>query len=278
MSALCRMAGMSKQNFYRTRQRRSRRGIEEEFILELVREERRMQPFLGARKLLVRLAPSLEEAGVAVGRNRFFELLRQHALLVPRRRGSARTTDSRHRFRVYINTLKDSPPTAPHEAWVADLTYIRTADRFVYLALVTDAFSRKIVGWHVDASLEAAGCVLALQMALQQLPPGARPIHHSDRGTQYCCHDYMDILLSESQPLRISMTEENHCYENGKAERVNGILKQEYGLGGTLRNLGEAKRMVAEAVMLYNTRRPHMALAYATPAEVHERKSGKQAA
>lgn len=274
MSGLCGLAGMTKQNYYKCRKRRSTLRIEEDLIAELVRAERRVQPMLGGRKLLVCLAELLADAGVSIGRNRFFDLLRRLGLGVARRRKSARTTDSRHRFRVYKNLLGDAPPKGPNEVLVADLTYIRTEVGFVYLALVMDAYSRRIVGWDVDSTLEAAGCMRALSMALAQLSKGARAIHHSDRGTQYCCAGYVELL--EERGLRISMTEQNHCYENAKAERLNGILKSEYGLGETLRGIGEAKRLCAEAVRLYNTRRPHMALKYRTPEQVH--RDGKLAA
>lgn len=274
MSGLCQLAGMTKQNYYKCRKRRSTLRIEEDLIAELVRAERRVQPMLGGRKLLVCLAELLADAGVSIGRNRFFDLLRRLGLCVPRRRKSARTTDSRHRFRVYKNLLIDAPPKGPNEALVADLTYIRTEEGFVYLALVMDAYSRRIVGWDVDSTLEAAGCMRALSMALRHLPKGAHPIHHSDRGTQYCCAGYVELL--EERGLRISMTEQNHCYENAKAERLNGILKSEYGLGETLGGIGDAKRLCAEAVGLYNTRRPHMALDYMTPEQVHH--GGKMAA
>lgn len=237
--------------------------------MELVRVQRRLQPMLGARKLMVLLAPDLQEADVSIGRDRFFALLARHDLLVPRRRyRGPRTTDSRHGFRVHGNLLRGLVLTAPHQAWVADLTYIRTEQGFVFLALVMDAFSRRIVGWNVGATLEASGCVRALRMAISQLPRQAKPIHHSDRGTQYCCREYAELLAGRN--LGVSMTEENHCYENGKAERLNGILKQEYGLGGTLRDLDEVARLTKQAVMLYNCHRPHEALGYRTPQSIHE--------
>ena len=259
---------MSKQNFYREKRARHGKEVEEGFVLDLVRAERAQQPSLGTRKLLVRIGPELAEAGVSLGRDRFFEVLRRHELLIPRHRHSGpRTTDSRHRFRVYSNLLKHSELAGPHQAWVSDLTYIRTREGFVYLALVMDAWSRKIVGWHLGETLESLGCLAALRMALGQLPPGLQPIHHSDRGTQYCCWAYVDLL--QSRDLEISMTEENHCYENGKAERLNGILKQEYGLGGEFSRKSEVKRSVSQAVTLYNEQRPHTALGYRTPASMH---------
>jgi transposase InsO family protein len=206
---------------------------------------------------------------VHLGRDRFFDVLRDHDLLIERRRRTGpRTTDSRHGFRVYGNLLKSAKLKGPHEAWVSDLTYIRTQEGFLYLALVMDAWSRKIVGWHVGATLEALGCVAAVRMAMAQLSADARPIHHSDRGTQYCCNDYVALLASRELP--ISMTEENHCYENGKAERLNGILKEEYGLGAEFARKDEVGLAVRQAVALYNERRPHTALGYRTPSAVHE--------
>jgi putative transposase len=259
---------MSKQNFYKEKRVRQRRQVEEELVLDLVRAERALQPRLGTRKLLVVLEPELIEAGVAIGRDRLFGLLGEHGLLVARRRPAApRTTDSRHRLRVWPNLLKDCVLSRPHQAWVSDLTYLRTLEGFLYLALVMDAWSRMIVGWHVGATLEALGCVAAVKLALAQLPAGARPIHHSDRGTQYCCGDYVELL--EGRGLAISMTEQNHCYENARAERLNGILKQEYGLGGEFARKSDVPWTVAQAVALYNHRRPHLSLAYRTPAQVH---------
>ena len=150
---------------------------------------------------------------------------------------------------------------------MSDLTYIRTEERFLYLSLITDDRSRKIVGWQAADGLEVEGCLRALQQALAQLPAGSRPIHHSDRGIQYCCHEYTQLL--ESRGLPISMTEHNHCAENAKAERVNGILKQEYGLGQTFASKAQARQAIEQAIWLYNHRRPHVSLDYRKPDEVH---------
>lgn len=269
-AGLCALAGMTRQNLYRERKARTRASVEEALVLELVRAERRVQPMVGTRKLMVLIAPELAEAGVGIGRDRLFGLLAREKLLVRRRRGTPRTTDSRHRWRVHRNMLKGTVLAAPHEAWVCDITYLRTREGFAYLALVMDAWSRKIVGWHVGATLEALGAMAALEMALAQLPAGATPLHHSDRGTQYCCGDYVALL--EARQLAVSMTEENHCYENARAERLNGILKQEYGLGSELASHREAIAAVAEAVRLYNGRRPHAALGYRTPDQTHAHK------
>jgi transposase InsO family protein len=258
---------MSRQNFYKERRQRQRRQVDEELVVELVQRERTLQPQVGGRKLQWMLREELAEAEVRIGRDRFFELLRQHGLLLERRRRKAVTTQSRHGFRVYRNRLKDRPIEGAHEAWVSDLTYVRTDEGFVYLSLISDKASRKVVGWEVSGGLEAEGCCRALRQALQQLPAGKRPIHHSDRGIQYCSRAYVELL--ERRGLEVSMTEENHCYENAQAERLNGILKQEYGLGGCFRTPAQARQAIRQAIWLYNHRRPHQSLGYQTPEEVH---------
>ena len=179
----------------------------------------------------------------------------------------ARTTDSRHRFGVYENLLAELALTGPHQALVSDITYIRTNEGFLYLSLVMDAFSRAIVGFDCSDTLEREGALRALRQALGQLPGGSEAIHHSDRGSQYCCGDYVACL--QGAGVRISMTQANHCYENAQAERLNGILKQEYGLGMCQKDKASAGRGVSEAVALYNGRRPHTSLGYSTPMRVH---------
>jgi transposase InsO family protein len=258
---------MSRQNYYAARRLRQRRQVDEALILELVRRERRMQPRLGGRKLLHLLQADLEEADVSVGRDRFFELLAENDLLVAPKPGSPHTTNSRHSLPVFHNLLADATLQAPNEAWVSDLTYIRTDDGFLYAALITDAYSRKIVGAHIGDSLEAEGCLRALDQALRELPKGKQPMHHSDRGCQYCCHEYVGRL--QARGLEISMTEIQHCYENALAERVNGILKQEYEMDRTFRTKAQAIDAFQQAVWIYNHRRPHLSLGYRFPATVH---------
>jgi transposase InsO family protein len=266
---LCAAVGLSRQGYYKGHKARRRREIDEGAVVELVKRERRLQPRLGARKVLRLVKPVLEEMGIEIGRDGFFALLRRRGLLLARaRRCGARTTDSRHGFRTYGNLLREKELTGAHQAWVSDLTYVRTDEGFLYVSLITDRWSRKIVGHAGEETLEAEGSIAALEMALRQLPEGARPIHHSDRGIQYCCWDYVKRL--ESRGISISMTESNHCYENAAAERVNGILKQEYGLGETFRTRAQALEALSQAVWLYNTRRPHVSLGYMIPSEVHE--------
>jgi putative transposase len=267
VSALCDRVEMSRQNYYAARRLRQRRQVDEALILELVRRERRMQPRLGGRKVRHLLQTDLEEAGVSVGRDRFFELLAENDLLVVPKPGTPHTTNSRHSLPVFHNLFAEMTLRAPNEAWVSDLTYIRTDEGFLFAALITDAYSRKIVGAHIGDSLEAEGCLRALDQALGELPAGKHPTHHSDRGCQYCCHEYVERL--QARGLAISMTEIMHCYENALAERVNGILKQEYEMDRTFRTKAQARAAFEQAVWLYNHRRPHLRLNYRFPADVH---------
>ena len=259
---------MSRQNYYCRRKQRQRRAVEGELVVGLVQRERRLQPRLGTRKLHHMLKRELEQAGVRLGRDRMFEELRKRDLLLkPLPAQYPHTTQSYHNLPIFRNMIKDKPLQAPNEVWVSDLSYLRTVEGFVCLALITDKFSRKIVGWHVGDSLEAVGCVRAMERALTQLPEGSRPIHHSDQGSQYCCHEYVNRL--QERGLAISMTETNHCAENALAERMNGILKQEYGLGLEFPSKTAAHQAVRQGIDLYNTRRPHNSLGKRTPAEVH---------
>lgn len=267
VQGLCALAGCSRQAFYKQCRRRTRREVDEDMIVELVKCERRIQPKLGVRKLLVVLARDMADLGIELGRDRLFALLRDRGLLVLRRRGGARTTNSRHGFRMWPNLIRHVIATQVHQVWFSDLTYIRTEEGFMYLALMMDACSRKVVGWDISDSLEAEGCLRALRMALGQLPAGAAPIHHSDRGTQYCCGQYVEAL--ERRGCLVSMTEINHCYENATAERLNGILKGEYGLGETFRSKVQAQEAARQAINIYNERKPHTMLKNLVPSVVH---------
>jgi len=269
VSVLCRKLGMSRANWYKVRKRRKRREVDEELVVKLTQEQRRLHPRMGCRKLKKVIQPALSEAGVSIGRDRLFEVLGDHELLVPPPRRSCRTTDSRHCLPLFPNLVRDFEPTGPNQAWVSDITYVRTEDSFVYLALIMDRYSRKIVGHHCGDSLEAIGCIEALDRALEELPEGCQPIHHSDRGCQYCCHEYVKRLNNHG--LKVSMTETDHCAENAHAERLNGILKLEYGIGLTFRDAAQARATVDQAVWLYNHRRPHGSLELRTPADVHRK-------
>jgi len=259
---------MSRQNYYKVRRVRNRRDVDERFVLELVKKERCLQPRLGTRKLLHMLGDEFCSASVRIGCDRLFELLRRNKMLILRRRGfRPRTTDSRHGFGFYENLLKDAVLTSSRQAVVSDITYIRTDEGFMYVSLVMDAYSRAIVGYNCSESLAVEGAMVAMRMAIRKLGDCGGVIHHSDRGLQYCCGAYVGLLRNSG--MRVSMTQENHCYENASAERLNGILKQEYSLGRCFLRKSEVAGALREAVELYNWRRPHQSLGYRVPMEVH---------
>jgi len=264
---LCVYFAVSRSGYYKSLIQKQQRFINEEMVIELVHQIRRHNPRLGCKKLYKLLKQEIGKIDRNMGRDKFFDIIRRYGLLVRRRRKYVYTTNSYHRFKVYKNKLKDSNISGPNQGWVSDITYIRTRKDFVYLFLITDAFSRKIVGWSLRESLRIEGAVEALKMAIKQCPDTKGVIHHSDRGIQYCSYDYV-ALLNEAHAT-ISMTEENHCYENAIAERVNGILKEEYSLDEEFSNHQQAFKAVKQAIWFYNTERPHWSLQLNTPEQVH---------
>jgi len=240
-----------------------------QLVLELARTERRHQPRLGVRKLYHLIGVELKAAGVKMGRDRLFEELRKVGLLVERRRSEwPKTTNFDPSLPVFRNLIKRRSATGRNQVWVADITYIRTQEAFLYLGLITDQWSRKIVGFHLGETLETGGVLKALAMALKGLKAGERPVHHSDRGCQYASHAY--VTRATQAGLKMSMTETNHSAENALAERVNGILKQEYFLDVNFEGKPEARTAVVQTIRLYNHRRPHTALGMKTPGMVHD--------
>jgi len=265
---LCKLAQMSPQNYYARRRVRSRQEVDLALVLALVQAERAQQPRLGVRKLYHLIAPELRAAGVKLGRDRLFMELGKAGWLVERKRSEwPKTTQVNPQLPVFKNLIKRCPATGPNQVWVADITYIRTQEAFLYLSLITDRWSRKIVGYHLGETLETAPVLKALAMALKGLKGAARPIHHSDRGCQYASHAYVQAI--QKAGLAMSMTEKNHSAENALAERVNGILKQEYWLDANFENRQQARQATAHGICMYNTRRPHTALKFATPEQVH---------
>jgi len=238
-------------------------------------KRRRSLPREGVRKLKISLEDEFTKANLKVGRDTLFNVLRKHQMLTLRKKYSSRTTNSLHRFYKYKNIIKDLDVTRPNQVWVSDITYIRTVKGFCYLALITDMHSRKIVGYDLSDSLELNGCVRALNKAIYQAKNIKQLIHHSDRGIQYCSNQYTQILKRNN--IGISMTEENHCYENAMAERVNGILKDEFYLDQTFSDVAHAKRATKNAINLYNEIRLHLSLDFKTPNMVYlpVRQAGK---
>lgn len=209
--------------------------------------------------------------GIRIGRDRFFGILRENGLLLKAKKKFVRTTDSLHNFRVYDNLLKETPIDKAKQAMAADITYIRTDEGFLYLSLLTDLYSRKIIGYDLSDSLSIEGSLRTLKMAIRAIGKTKGVIHHSDRGIQYCSNEYIRIL--KKNKMNVSMAEKGNPYENAIAERVNGILKIEYLLEETFRTRNEAQKAVKEAVWLYNNLRPHLSLGYLTPEMVHSSKT-----
>lgn len=228
-------------------------------------------PRLGTRKLYFKLEPAFRGLGLKLGRDKLFRLLGEEDMLIRPRRRYVQTTMSRHHLRKYPNLVKGLELTAPEQVWVSDITYIKTVEGTCYLNLVTDAWSRKIVGYALSATMDAVSMGVALQMDLKEKKTCAATIHHSDRGLQYCSSHY--VGLASKGKMRMSMTQDSDPYENALAERMNRTLKEEFGLGKTLKNKEQAKEMVNQAVNLYNNIRPHLSLQMKTPQQLHHKKS-----
>ena len=259
----CQCYFLHRDAYYKAKQRKCRLEEEAKKVIKLVNIERVVQARVGTRKLHKELKSAFNIAGIKVGRDKLFEILREHNMLVKRKKASCKTTDSYHRFHKYNNLVKDMNVIKPNQVWVADITYIRTISGFCYLALITDMYSRKIVGYDISDSLELQGCLRAFKMALKQARPMAGLVHHSDRGIQYCSNVYVNELKKRN--IDISMTEENHCYENAIAERVNGILKDEFYLDQCFSNMQYASKATKNAIKIYNNKRLHLSLGYKTP-------------
>jgi len=272
LGSLCACFGKSRQGYYEAHLKASQTSIAHQIILTLVKEFRSQIPFLGTRKLMFLLTPKLEEHGIKMGRDLLFDLLRFHGILIRRRRRMVKTTDSHHWLKKYPNLIKFLLLSAPNQLWVSDITYIRTLEGFSYLSLITDAYSRKIVGYALHPTLEAIGCIEALKMAVadRNKEVGFILIHHSDRGIQYCSQNYVSIL--DGEDIAISMTQSGSPYENALAERVNGILKNEFYPKKIYQNHKEAKKAISQIIKTYNENRPHASLDYLTPNQAHKKK------
>jgi transposase InsO family protein len=241
-------------------------------VVQLVKQTRQRQPRVGTRKLHEMLQQDLEQADIQIGRDAMFDLLREECLLVRPTRAYHKTTHSHHHLRCHPNLVKAGAvnqvvPTGCEQLWVADITYLPTTQGTVYLSLVTDAYSRKIVGWHVHASLRAEEVAWALKIALRRRKTRQRLVHHSDRGLQYCSKHYQSI--HRRHRITCSMTDGYDCYQNALAERVNGILKTEFLLRRPA-DLQQARAMVMESVTIYNQERLHDSLRKKTPDAVHQ--------
>ena len=269
IQTLCSLLGYSRQAFYKFVKHAEKEALQHDLILQEVLRIRKTLKRLGTRKLLFKMEGFMREHHIEIGRDAMFDLLATHKLLIrKRKRRVPVTTFSDHWMRKYPNLIIDFIPTAPNQLWVSDITYITLKNDFAYLSLITDAYSRKIVGFYLSETLSADDCIKALKMALKNNPQLGRLIHHSDRGSQYCCTDYVSIL--DKHFVKISMTQSGNPLENAIAERVNGILKDEL-LEKTYINYQEAKQAIAAAISIYNYQRPHSSIDMLTPIEAHLR-------
>jgi putative transposase len=272
LGKFCRLLGVTRQAYYQHFWHQEQYVFEEELVLSEVLKIRKNHRHLGGRKLFELLQPFLLEHQIKMGRDRLFDVLSANYLLVKRRKKQTITTNSYHRFKKYPNLIRNFIPTEPNQLWVSDITYWKIATGFVYISFITDAYSRKIVGSHVAQTMETIETIEALKIAISGLRKGPdchfQLTHHSDRGMQYCSDKYVRLL--ESNNIGISMTENGDPLENAIAERVNGIIKEEYLNDYQINNIEEAKELLEAIVKLYNNERPHMSIGNLTPNQVHE--------
>ena len=238
-------------------------------------QERKQLNRIGTRKVHYQIQEQLQAAGLKWGRDKLFELMREYNLLIKPERRYVQTTMSKHWMRKWPNLIKKMEVTAPDQVWVSDITYIKTREGNCFLNMITDAYSRKIVGYAVDSTMETNKMIQALVMAIgQKSNTGAQTIHHSDRGLQYCSKEY--ARLTAQHQIRLSMTENGDPYENALAERMNRTMKEEFTRQSNYLDIQQVKQLVQESVILYNTRRPHLALKMKTPQEVYITKNPRQ--
>lgn len=271
LGKFCRLLGVTRQAYYQHFLHKEQLAFEEGLIVAEILKIRKRHPYMGTRKLYKFMQPFLSEHRLKVGRDGLFGILSANHLLVRRRKKQTITTNSLHRFRKYSNLIKDFTPTSSNQLWVSDITYWKINSGFVYISFITDVYSRKIVGYHLADGLHTSGTIQALEMAIGALPKddrGPRLIHHSDRGTQYFSYAYVQLLRSNN--IAISMTENGDPLENAIAERINGIIKEEYLNAHKVKNIIKAKELLNATIELYNHERPHMSIGNHTPNQVHQ--------
>jgi transposase InsO family protein len=261
--------GYSAQAYHKHNKKTLIKQVNEKFILEQIDMIRKHQPRCGGRKLWIELQPFFSQHNITMGRDKFFNLLKRNKLLVRKTKRNVYTTMSKHHYRRYPNLVKAFSPMKAHELWVADITYIPLKERFAYLFLITDAYSRKIVGFNVSDDMKVTSAVVALKKALAQKPEETIVIHHSDRGIQYCSTEYVNLLIEHN--AMISMTDNGDPLENAIAERMNGILKTEL-ISSYYNTIDEASVHISRCITIYNYKRRHSSLNWQIPADVHTQK------
>ena len=264
------MFGISKQAYHKRIKNHNTKEENNKKILEMVQNTRKTHPRAGTRKLKEYIRPELQKEGLKMGRDALFTLLRNNGLLVRKTKRFHITTDSKHFFHKSPNLLKNIVLKHAEQALVTDITYIKTDQGHAYLALATDPFSKKIMGYALEDNMKVEMVKKALKMAHNNFifTKKEKVILHSDRGIQYCCPDYSEF--AQKLGFQLSTTQKYDPYENAVAERINGILKYEYGLRNTLPDLKKAQKMAAQAVDIYNNQRIHWSLDFQTPNQVHQ--------
>ncbi|MBP2830838.1 IS3 family transposase [Aquimarina sp. U1-2] len=268
----CKLLGLDRQVYYRSIRSRAHRQLIAQRVVVLVQGIRNVMPRIGTRKLYHILKNEL--AALNVGRDKLFKILKANHMLIKPKKSYHITTDSHHRFRKHENRVHNLEVTRPEQVWVSDITYTGTRDNPSYLALITDAYSKMIVGYSVSESLSVEGSLKALQMAIDNRKYKNLPlIHHSDRGLQYCSNDYQNLLVQNN--IQASMTEKYDPYENAIAERVNGVLKQEFNIDQKVNDFNIKTKLIENAVKLYNHIRPHLSNHMLTPKQMHQQRELK---
>jgi putative transposase len=270
ISYYCKLFGKSRQAFYEQKNELNDKGLQDALVLKLVAEIRKDLPRCGADKLHFMLQQSFADHQIKMGRDGLYRLLGVYGLLIRHRKRKPYTTNSNHPYKKYPNLIRDMAVTQAGQLWVSDITYIRQTGGFSYLSIITDSYSHKIVGYKLHPTLHSEGAVDALIMAANDTKKTDNLIHHSDRGVQYCCNEY--VRMTEHFGIQLSMTENGDPYENAIAERVNGILKYEHGLKETFTGYAQAKQAVDNAVSKYNEIRIHDSCNRLTPLMAHEQK------
>lgn len=271
LGVLCGLVGKTRQAFYEHAWRKEKALFEDGIIVGLVKRERRVAERVGGKKLYLILKRELEAHDIQIGRDKFLEVLRANDLLVKRRGRRIKTTMSRHRLRKYPNLSKGLKIDRAEQLWVSDITYLSVEGAHCYLILITDAYSRKVVGYNFGRNMDTAFCIKALQNALiNRLFPERNLMHHSDRGLQYCSKAYVEVL--ENHQIQISMTENGDPLENPLAERMNGIFKDNFALDADFESFEKTKNQIDQAVEYYNNRLPHSSVDMLTPNEAHHQR------
>ena len=263
----CNLFGIDRQVYYRKIKRRIIKQDKAQLVVNMVLEIRTQMPRIGSKKLYYLLSEDLKI--LKIGRDKFIDILRANHLLIVPKRSYHITTNSHHRFRKYKNQLLDLQINKPEQVWVSDITYIGKREKPCYLSLITDAYSKKIVGYNVSDNLNTQSSLIALKLAIKQRKNKEIPlIHHSDRGLQYCANEYQKLL--NKNDIQPSMTQNSDPYENAVAERINGILKQEFSIDKYNKDLPIMKQIIKETVDIYNQKRPHLSNHMLTPNQMHE--------